>query len=601
MARLFSLLANVIVHAFARVNSIPRANAFARLARTSVLAATCCTTQSSALFAQDAASETKLEEGLALHFPFRGDLKERVRGFEPEGAGGIELNQASNSARFKLSGRRLTIPQPQVPKLGTGDFTIATWVRCDESDGFPTGDLISHYSPKERRGFHLSIKTATGVTTTQSNYRNLQFGIDDNRDGTWRDCGRPGEAILAFSLAVHNGDLYAGTCEPGANRSGRVYRYGGDQKWVDCGAPDQSNSVTSLAEYRGKLYAATGKYRLAGSALTESGNTNLGGGVYRYEGDQRWVLCGEKLPNTEAVGGLVVFRDRLYASSLYKPAGFFSFDPESNTWTSLPIPQSIDPTTQQKTDRRVEAMFVYDDAIYASSYDGGHVYRYDDTWTDYGRLADNTQTYSFVNHYGGLYVGTWPSGRVYSLKYIGQWIDEGRLGEELEVMGMAVHNGRLFAGTLPLAEVYAYDGQFEGWKRLTRLDSTPDVKYRRAWTMAEHKGELFCSTLPSGKVFAFTQGKQIAWDHPFPPGWHHVAATRSGNRLALYLDGKQVAESPLGETNEKPYDLTHDRPLQIGTGANGTLNGELSDLRIYTRQLTPSELTTLTTTPPSKQ
>ena len=50
-------------------------------------------------------------------------------------------------------------------------------------------------------------------------------------------------------------------------------------------------------------------------------------------------------------------------------------------------------------------------------------------------------------------------------------------------MGMLVHNGRLVAGTLPWAEVYSYEGD-QVWKRLARLDHTPDVKYRRAWTMA---------------------------------------------------------------------------------------------------------------------
>lgn len=42
-----------------------------------------------------------------------------------------------------------------------------------------------------------------------------------------------------------------------------------------------------------------------------------------------------------------------------------------------------------------------------------------------------------------------------------------------------------------------------------QLDHTPDVQYRRAWTMAEHGGELFCSTLPSGKIYAYSQGTQV--------------------------------------------------------------------------------------------
>src|SRR5690606_33104255 len=116
-----------------------------------------------------------------------------------------------------------------------------------------------------------------------------------------------------------------------------------------------------------------------------------------------------------------------------------------------------------------------------------------------GQLGDNTQTYSFAVYYGRLYVGTWPRGRVYRFEGNNDWTDVGRLGDELEVMGMLVHNGRLIAGTLPLAEVYSYEGDTI-WRKLTRLDHTPDVTYRRAWTMAEHNGKVYCSTLPSGKI-----------------------------------------------------------------------------------------------------
>src|SRR5205807_7672636 len=98
------------------------------------------------------------------------------------------------------------------------------------------------------------------------------------------------------------------------------------------------------------------------------------------------------------------------------------------------------------------------------------------------------------------------AGGVYRFEDIGRWIDVGRIGEEKEVMGMLVHNGRLLAGTLPLADVYQYEGE-DRWKKLTRLDQTPDVKYRRAWTAAEYQGRVFFSTLPSGRVFAFEAGK----------------------------------------------------------------------------------------------
>ena len=86
----------------------------------------------------------------------------------------------------------------------------------------------------------------------------------------------------------------------------------------------------------------------------------------------------------------------------------------------------------------------------------------------------------------------------------------GRLGEEKEVMGMAVHNGKLYAGTLPLAEVYRLDDGTR-WTRTGRLDLTPDVRYRRAWSMAVFDGRLFCGTLPSGRVHALEVGQSVTY------------------------------------------------------------------------------------------
>lgn len=478
------------------------------------------------------------------------------------------------------------IAAKDTPELGKGDFSFAMWVKVADKLDRPTGDLISQYDPKARRGYHLTLKSSPGVTSNQPNDRHLQFGIDDNRETEWQDCGRPGNALFVFSMAVNEGSLYAGTCEPGKDESGRVYRHAGNQKWIDCGAPDKSNSVTAMAVFNGKLYVGTGKYRVAGSSLKESENLTLGGKVFRYDGGTRWTECGQ-LPQTEAVGGLVVFRGHLYASSLYKPAGFFRYEGEK-TWTTLAVPEANDPKTKEKGTRRVVPLTIHEGHIYAGSYDGGHVYRFDGkTWTDCGQLGDNTQTYSFAQYQGRLYVGTWPSGRVYRFDDVGKWADVGRLGDELEVMGMAVHNGRFIAGTLPLGEVYGYEGETT-WKKLSRLDHTPDVKYRRVWTMAEHDGQLFAGTLPSGKVFAFSAGQQAMWGHSLSSGWHHVAAVKSANRLTLFVDGERVAQTPPFDMSS--YLLDANRPLSLGTGINGPLNGKLAEVRIYRRALSVAEI-----------
>ena len=466
-------------------------------------------------------------------------------------------------------------------RLGTGDFSIALWVHTAEKLDDDLGDLVTQYDAKKRVGFNLSLRNNTGVTSCQANTRQLQFGIDAGSEPKWTDEGRPGKAVLAFALAVHDGNLYAGTASNAKNEVGRIYRYDGPAKWVDCGAPDKCNAISSLAVHQGKLYAASSKYRFAGSALTESDNPNLGGGIYRYEGENGWTKVG-RLPDTEAVGGLVVFKGRLYASSLFKPAGFFRYEADGK-WTSLAVPAG----------KRVESLGVFNGYLWATSYDGGRVYRYDGTdWKDFGQLGDNTQTYSFAIHRGRLCVGTWPSGKVFRLNE-DKWEDIGRLGSELEVMGMLVHNGQLYAGTLPLAEVYRYDGG-QTWTKTAQLDKTPDVKYRRAWTMAQYKGKLFCSTLPTGHIHSLEAGPCITHDRELSPGWHHVVAVKQGGTLRLHVDGKVVAEST--RFDPAKFDLTTDEPMFIGAGAGNFFNGAMSDVRLYRRALNVKEISQLQAT-----
>jgi len=419
----------------------------------------------------------------------------------------------------------------------------------------------------------LNIKHNVGATNSQANYRHVQFGIDNGRvDEKWTDCGRPGEAVLIFSMAVFDDQLFAGTCVAGKSASGRVFCYGGDRKWVDCGAPDKSNAVSALAVHGGKLYAGTAKYRLGGSALAESENSNPGGAIYRYEGGQDWVKVGA-LPGREGVNGLVVYKGELYASSMYAPAGFFRYE-GGTQWMDCGVADG----------RRMEQLSVFNGDLFATTYDGGLIYRYNgETWTGCGQLGDNTQTYAFAVSNGRLYAGTWPSGKVFCYVADNDWEDVGRLGEEKEVMGMAVYNGKMYAGTLPLAGVYRYDGGGD-WKNMGRVDLTPDVKYRRAWTMAVYRGKLFVGTLPSGKVWSLKAGEAVTLDRQLPSGWVHLAAVKGIDRLRLYLNGKLAASSE--EFDAADYHLSTNEPLKIGFGPHDYFNGRLGDVRFYRGALT---------------
>jgi len=522
------------------------------------------------------------EKGLIGHWPLKGNSAD-ISGNDRDALviGDAVFNadgpDGSQVAAVLLNGTNsyLEIPAEKSPGPGNGDFSISAWINISDEFSDVPGDIVSQYDPDNRNGFILSLKT-NAVTTSLTNACQLAFGIDNNQISEWTDCGKPGNAVCAFSMTSFGGDLYAGTCEAGKTERGHVYRYDGSDKWLDCGSPDSSNSVMALAVHDDKLYAGTAKYRLAGSSLTESENTHKGGKIFRYAGGEVWEYCGQ-LPETEAIGGLITYRGSLYASSLYHPAGFYRYEGDT-TWTDCGTPDG----------KRVVALGVYNGYIWATSYDGGFVYRYDgDSWVDCGRLGNNTQTYSFAVYQGRLFAGTWPSGRVYRFEDIGRWTDMGRLGSELEVMGMLVHNGRLIAGTLPMAEIYSYEGDTV-WAKIEQLDHTPDVRYRRAWILAENDGKVFCSTLPSGKIFSSEFGRSIITRNPVSPGWHHIAAVKSDGQLIFYIDGEEVIKS--GSFNADIFELSGDAPLRIGFGPNDFFNGSIAGVRLYNRSLTHNEI-----------
>ena len=519
------------------------------------------------------------DDGLIAHWPLRSDFRDRSsRGIIAQPHGG-ELTLSSTDG-VKLDGKDdwLEVPLNPALKLGTKDFTVLLWMHTDALLDDVPGDLLSQFDSEKRRGWNLSLKSHA-VTACQANTRTLHFGIDNDRlEKSWTDHGQVGNGMFVKALAVFDGQLFAGTCEAGKDQAGHVYRFGRDKKWIDCGTPARCNAVSAFAELDGKLYVGVSKYRLGGSALKESENPNLGGKIFQYDGDNRWINCGQ-LPETEGIGGFAVFRGKLHAGSLYKPAGFFRYEGDQK-WTTLPLPNS----------KRVEAMCVHNGQLFASSYDEAHIYRYDgETWTDCGQVGEaaNTQTYSFAIHNGRMYVGTWRTGKVFRYDGDNQWADCGRLGEELEVMGMMVHNGGLFAGSLPLAEVFRFDGN-DRWASVGRVDLTPDVMYRRAWTMAEYQGRLFVGTLPSGRVLSIAAGANVTHDRSLSGGWHHVAAQRAGRELKLFVDGKKVATSAQFEPLQ--FDLSSEAPLRIGFGPTDSFNGQLRDVKLWNRSLSEEDV-----------
>jgi len=524
------------------------------------------------------------EEGPLAHWPLTTDSR------DISGNGHHAMNhgagfEGQQGALFDGIDDWLEVPVRGTLQLGKSNFTIATWVHTEAELDDVLGDILSWYDPASSSGVNLSLMNYAGVTSAQSNWRNILFGIDaDQPVNNWVDCGRPGENRQIKSLVVFAGDLYAATWEPAPGAAGHVYRYAGGQRWIDCGAPSLANSITGMAVYQGRLYAGSELYSGAGSSLPPSPNVNKGGHVYRYEGGHRWTDVGT-VSDVRSVSGLAVFKGQLYAGTGTTGAwrdsprhrGMYRYDGK-NGWIDCGCPGL-----------RVVHIGVHNGSLLGLSYDAGGFFRYDGgtDWTRLGPIPESTQAYSLAVYQGRVHVGTWPTGSVYRLDGPQQWTHAGRLGEEKEVMGMAVYNGKLYAGTLPMADVYRYEGDGR-WLSTGQLDTTPDVRYRRAWCTAVFEGKLFCGVLPSGHVWSMKAGNCVTYDHAMSAGWHHLAAIRDGDRLILHLDGQKIAVS--SRLDAERYDLSNETPLKIGFGQHDYFNGRLRDLRIYDRALSGREV-----------
>jgi hypothetical protein len=497
---------------------------------------------------------------------------------------------ADGNAVFDGRDAWLEVPARQMPAMGTGNFSVAAWIHTEQQLDDVLGDVMTCYDPQSRNGFTLSLMNYAGVTSAQSNWRNILFGIDAGQvDQKWTDRGRPGNNHHVKALAVYQDHLYAGTWEPAEDQSGHVYRYDGGTRWVDCGAPDKSNAITSLAVYQGKLYAGSELYSGAGSSLPVSPNTNHGGSVFRYEGNQQWTNVG-KIADVRSISGLTVYKGKLYAGTgttgawrdTPRTRGMYRYDGVGK-WTSCGCP-----------DLRVVHLGVYNGDLLAMSYDSGGFFRYDGgtKWTRLGPVPDSTQAYSMAVYEGKVHVGTWPTGSVFQYDGPQKWTHRGRLGQEKEVMGMSVYNGKLYAGTLPYADVYRYEGGSK-WVTTGRLDNTPDVRYRRAWVMAVFQGKLFCGVLPSGHVLSLEAGKSVTLDRALPAGWQHLAAVKSAGKLKLYVNGKLVSSSDAFEASR--FNLQPNQPLKIGFGQHDYFNGKMKDVRLYQGALDETAIRVLAT------
>ena len=540
-----------------------------------------------------------LSQELIAHWPLETDARE-VSGTDLHAdARGVAFAEVNGHSAVSFDGidSGIKVPADGFPKLGDADFTVALWLHSSGDD--VVGDLVNKFDHDARCGLSLTVQTQTGMTqTTQSNYRQLQFGIDNGQaEEKWTDCGRPGNAVNVACMASIEGDLYVGTFENAPNLFGHLMRYRGGTDWEDLGAaPPGCNYVGSVILHNGNIYAATGRYDPNGSLLGDAKNATPGGDVYRIENGQ-WIDCGiaglegaapEDGPNrfddyhtdkADFTMCLTSYRGELFAVSHHR-YGVHRYLGDRR-WTMV------------GPDHRIMSLTIYQGKLFALV-NGDGVYRYeaDGHWTYCGEPPGSTQTYCAVTYRGQLYVGSWPECEV--IRYDGgeAWTVIGRVGYEREVMATALYNGKCYFGTLPMANVFRMDEN--EFTYMGNLDNNPHYCLRRVWTMAVHRGRLYAGTLPSGRVGSRQFGIMATHDHALTPGWRHVAAVRQHGALKLYLDGQLVSTSPAFRAAD--YHLDNDQPFRIGHGIGHTLHGALRDLRLYKTALSADAISGLAQT-----
>jgi len=70
---------------------------------------------------------------------------------------------ARSAAAFNGRNAYLEAPAAVAKAMAKGDFSIAAWIHPDSDETDVHGDIVSQYDSKRRRGFHLTLKTNTGV------------------------------------------------------------------------------------------------------------------------------------------------------------------------------------------------------------------------------------------------------------------------------------------------------------------------------------------------------------------------------------------------------------------------------------------------------
>ncbi|MBT4612185.1 MAG: hypothetical protein HOC05_19220, partial [Gemmatimonadetes bacterium] len=442
-------------------------------------------------------------DSLIAHWPLCGDADDAVGGHhghatalsyttgptgDPVGAG--EFNGTSSHIR---------VDDDAQLRLGTGDFTLALWIRCEDPMRHVFGDILCKFDPVSRCGLNLHVAGSSPAYSAMSDQRHVHFGMDDGYIGTWEDLGKPepGNSNVT-TMVTYRGQLYAGIADASTpDKACRVFRYDSESTWHDCGRlgdDDKVLSVQSMLVHRGHLYAGNGNWDWDKARGDIPGFTS-GVHVFQYQGGTQWRDLGQ-VGEGHRVMCLGSFDGDLYAGMDAGDGGGKVFRYSQGDWVDCGAPDGLN----------VEALLPSGGMLYACTHGSIYLYEGGTTWTCIGNKPFGiTQIHSMAEVGGQLWIGTWPQGYVLRRETSGEWVIAGRLGipeglfECNEVMDLRVHNGKLYAALIPKSQVWRYetDGQ---WTLMASLASRPDWRaeeidsWCRVTCLNAHGGYLCAAT-----------------------------------------------------------------------------------------------------------
>ncbi len=299
------------------------------------------------------------------------------------------------------------------------------------------GKSIFNHSMAVHNG-ELYVGTVEGQTNADQGH---VYRLDN---GKWTDLGAPSKSNGVTAMASYNGHLYVGVSrvllhysglEPTISHhiGGKVFRYE-DGQWVDCGQLPGLDGVNGMVVFGGRLYVS-GFYQP---------------GLFRHEGGQGWTALGS--PGGMRPEALCVYNGAIYATG-YDEGAVYRFDGEKWSHTGR-----LGDSTQ------VYGMAIHRGKLHAGSWPKATVYRYegDDHWVSTGRLGEEQEVMGPNVYNGKMYFGSLPLARIFRHDGGGHWTPVGHIDHTPDVKyhrawSMAVYQGRLFVGTLPSGHVWSFE------------------------------------------------------------------------------------------------------------------------------------------------